>query len=194
MLFSVCALSVLVTLSCFYADCWAIVSCSIFGASMLCVYTASSIYHAVQVPKAKSALKKLDHIAIYYLIAGSYTPFMLVPMRSALGWWIFGIIWSLAIVGTFLKIFTKPSGTKFWSIGLYMAMGWLIVFVSGKLFATLTPTAIAFLVLGGLFYSGGVIFYIKKNWMYSHAIWHTFVLLGTVMHFFAILFSCVVII
>ncbi len=194
MLFSVCALSVLITLSCFYADCWAIVSCAIFGASMLGAYTASSVYHAVQTPKVKAFLKKLDHIAIYYLIAGSYTPFMLVPMRSALGWWIFGIIWALAIVGTFLKIFSKPSGTKFWSIGLYLAMGWLIVFVSGKLFTTLTSTAITFLVLGGLFYSAGVLFYVKKNWAYSHAIWHGFVLLGTIMHFFAILFSCVVVI
>ncbi len=194
MLFSVCALSVLITLSCFYADCWSIVSCAIFGASMLIVYTASSVYHAVQVPHIKSVLKKLDHIAIYYLIAGSYTPFLLVPMRSELGWWIFGIIWTLAFIGTLLKIFTTTSGTKFWSVGLYLAMGWLIVFVSGRLFSALTPTSITFLVLGGLFYSSGVIFYVKKNWLYSHAIWHSFVLLGTIMHFFAILFSCVVVV
>ena len=192
MIFSVCALCVLVILSCFYADSWSIVSCSIFGASMFGVYTASALYHAVQSPKAKSILKKLDHIAIYYLIAGSYTPFMLVAMRSSLSWWIFGIIWGLALVGTLLKIFSKPSGTKIWSIGLYLIMGWLVVVVSGKLFTTISATSITFLVLGGLFYSGGVIFYIKKNWMYSHAIWHIFVLLGTIMHFFAILFSCVV--
>ncbi len=192
MLFSVSALCILVILSCFYADCWAIVSSSIFGASMLAVYTASSVYHAVQNPKAKIILKKFDHIAIYYLIAGSYTPFLLVPMRSALAWWIFGIIWALAVIGTLLKIFTSPSGTKWWSIGLYLLMGWLVIFVSGKLFASISATAITFLALGGIFYTVGVLFYVKKNWMYSHAIWHSFVLLGTIMHFFSILFACVV--
>ena len=192
MLFSVSAISILVTLSCFYADCWSIVSCSIFGASMFCVYTASVLYHAVKSPKTKAILKKLDHIAIYYLIAGSYTPFMLVPMRSTLSWIIFSIIWTLAIAGTILKIYTSQSGTKFWSVGLYLLMGWLVVFVSGKLFASISTTSIIFLVLGGLFYSGGVVFYVKKQWMYSHAVWHMFVLMGTIMHFFSILFSCVV--
>jgi hemolysin III len=113
-------------------------------------------------------------------------------MRSALAWWIFGIVWALALIGTLLKIFSNPSGTKLWSIGLYLAMGWLIIFVSGKLFATISATAITFLALGGAFYTIGVLFYVKKNWMYSHAIWHGFVLLGTVMHFFSILFACVV--
>ena len=192
MLFSVCAISVLVTLSCFYADCWAIVSCAIFGGSMLCTYTASSVYHAVPISKAKAVLKKFDHISIYFLIAGSYTPFLLVPMRSPTAWWMFGIIWFLALLGTFLKLFTNPSGTKIWSIGLYLAMGWLIVFVSGKLFAAISTTSIVFLILGGVFYSAGILFYVKKNWKYSHGIWHLFVLLGTVMHFFAVLFSCVV--
>ena len=191
MMFSVCATSVLVTLSCFWGDCWSIVSCAIFGASMLLVYTASSVYHAVQNERAKQLLKKLDHIAIYYLIAGSYTPFLLVPMRSELGWWMFGIVWGLALAGTLLKIFMPPSGTKLWSVGLYLAMGWLIVFVSGKLFACIPGVSIVFLILGGLFYSVGIAFYIKKNWEFSHAIWHMFVLLGTMMHFFSVLFACV---
>ena len=194
MLFSVCALSVLVTVASFRADSWSIVSCAIFGASMLGVYTASSVYHAVPQSAVayKKLLKKLDHIAIYYLIAGSYTPFLLVPMRSALAWWIFGIIWALALIGTAMKIFANPSGTKLWSIGLYLAMGWLIIFVSPALFSAISTTAIVFLTLGGAFYSFGVIFYMKKNWKFSHAIWHVFVLLGTIMHFFAVLFSCVV--
>lgn len=158
---------------------------------MLLVYTASSVYHAVQNERAKQLLKKLDHIAIYYLIAGSYTPFLLVPMRSELGWWMFGIVWGLALAGTLLKIFMPPSGTKLWSVGLYLAMGWLIVFVSGKLFACIPGVSIVFLILGGLFYSVGIVFYIKKNWEFSHAIWHMFVLLGTMMHFFSVLFACV---
>lgn len=193
--FSIAALSVMVTLAAVNSDAWSIVSCSIFGASMLMVYTASSAYHAIPYEKLKPILKKFDHIAIYYLIAGSYTPFMLVPMRSATettAWVVFGIVWGLAILGTILKIFAGGSGTKFWSISLYLAMGWLIIFVSGKLFSVLPTSGIVFLILGGLFYTGGVVFYIKKQWKFSHAVWHIFVLLGTVMHFFAVLFSCVV--
>jgi len=190
--FSIAALAVMITLASVYADSWAIVSCSIFGASMLLVYTASSAYHAIPYQKAKPLLKKFDHIAIYYLIAGSYTPFLLVSMRSATAWIVFGIIWGLAILGTVLKICAGGSGTKFWSIGLYLAMGWLIIFVSGKLFSVLPTSGIVFLILGGLFYTGGVLFYMKKNWKYSHAVWHVFVLLGTIMHFFAVLFSCVI--
>ena len=140
--FSIAALSVMVTLAAVNSDAWSIVSCSIFGASMLMVYTASSAYHAIPYEKLKPILKKFDHIAIYYLIAGSYTPFMLVPMRSATettAWVVFGIVWGLAILGTILKIFAGGPGTKFWSISLYLAMGWLIIFVSGKLFSVLLP-------------------------------------------------------
>ncbi len=193
-LFSVAALAVLVTLAAVYADTWSIVSCAIFGVSMMAVYTASSFYHAVPFERAKKILKKFDHIAIYYLIAGTYTPFLLVSLRMpspATAWIVFGIIWTLAILGTALKLFTSASGTKWWSIGLYLMMGWLVVFISGKLFSIVPATGIVFLCLGGLFYTGGVLFYMKKSWMYSHAIWHIFVLLGTIMHFFSVLFSCV---
>jgi len=194
--FSIAASSILITLASVYANVWAVVSCSIFGASMMLLYTASSVYHAIPHAKerAKSVLKKFDHIAIYYLIAGSYTPFLLVSLRAetaATAWTIFGIVWGLAIVGTLLKIFTSGSGTKLWSIGLYLAMGWMVVLVSGKLFSVLPASGIVFLVLGGAFYTAGVFFYVKKNWAFSHAIWHVFVLLGTAMHFFAVLFSCV---
>ena len=113
-------------------------------------------------------------------------------MRSAVAWTIFGIIWTLAILGTFLKIYAGGSGTKWWSVGLYLAMGWLIIFVSGRLFSLLPTTAIVFLILGGLFYTGGVFFYLRKTKKYSHAVWHVFVLLGSFMHFFAVLFSCVI--
>ena len=160
---------------------------------MVLLYTASSVYHAVpsRMERAKKILKKFDHIAIYYLIAGSYTPFLLVTMRSTTAWVIFGIVWALAIIGTFLKLFLGNSGTKFWSIALYLAMGWLVVSVSGKLFTALSVTGIVFLILGGLFYTAGVLFYVRKTKRYSHAVWHIFVLLGTIMHFFSILFSCI---
>ena len=184
-------LAVLVTLSSIYGNAWGIVSTSVFGASLVLTYTASTVYHAARSEGAKKILKKFDHIAIYYLIAGSYTPFLLVAMRSPVAWTIFGIIWTLAILGTFLKIYAGGPGTKWWSVGLYLAMGWLIVIVSGKLFAVLPPAAIAFLVLGGLFYTGGVFFYLRKGRRFSHAVWHVFVLMGSFMHFFAVLFSCV---
>lgn len=190
---SVAMLSVMVTLASVYGNAWGIVSSAIFGASLVLMYTASTIYHAARNADTKKILKKFDHIAIYYLIAGSYTPFLLVAMRSAVAWTIFGIIWTLAILGTFLKIFAGGSGTKWWSVGLYLAMGWLIVFVSGKLFEVLPTSALVFLILGGLFYTGGVFFYLRKTKKFSHAVWHIFVLLGSFMHFFAVLFSCVIV-
>ena len=191
-LFSVAMLAVLVTLSSIYGDAWAIVSSAIFGASLILMYSASTVYHAIPFERAKKILKKFDHIAIFYLIAGSYTPFLLVAMRSTTAWVVFGIVWGLTLVGTLLKIFLGGSGTKWWSVGLYLLMGWLVVFVSGKLFSVLPNVSIVFLILGGLFYTGGVFFYLRKTKKYFHAVWHIFVLLGSMMHFFSILFSCVI--
>ena len=113
----VVSLTLLVTLSAVYANVWAVVSTAVFGASIILLYTASTVYHAIPNPTIKARLKKLDHISIYYLIAGSYTPFVLVSMRGAIGWTIFGIIWGLAILGTILKLCLKnTSGTKVWSV------------------------------------------------------------------------------
>lgn len=191
--FSVAAAVILITLAAVYADSWSIVSCSIFGASLILTYTVSTLYHFMPYVygKSKSVLKKLDHIAIYYLIAGTYTPFLLVSMRSATAWVLFGIIWFLTLLGTLLKIFTETMGTKLWSISLYLTMGWLIISASGKLFASLPVSGIVFLAIGGGMYTGGVLFYMKKHWKFSHTIWHLFVLAGSIMHFFSILFSCV---
>ena len=188
---SIAILSVLVTLSAVYGNVYSIVSCAIFGFSMLLMYSASTLYHAIPYPQAKKILKKFDHIAIYYLIAGTYTPFLLVVMRNTFGWTLFAIIWGLAIIGTILKIFLPSNGKKLWSIGLYLLMGWLVIIASRTLFALMPKLAIVFLILGGAFYTTGIIFYIWKSKKYTHAIWHGFVLLGTIMHFFAILFSCV---
>lgn len=191
--FSIAALVLLVTLSSIRSDVWAIVSTAIFGTSMIVLYTASTLYHAFPNPEIKKKLKKFDHISIYYLIAGSYTPFLLVSMRGIAGWTIFGIIWGLALLGTILKLFTQGSGTKIWSISLYLIMGWMIIFASKILFARLPVTGLVFLVLGGLFYTLGIFFYVWKSRQYTHAVWHFFVLSGTVMHFFAVLYSCVLI-
>ena len=188
---SITGLVLLIIFSALYADVWAIVSTAIFGSSMILLYTASTLYHAFQGEKIKRVLKKFDHISIYYLIAGSYTPFMLVNLRGPIGWTVFGIIWGLAILGTILKLTSSGSGTKLWSLGLYLAMGWLVVFTLKPLIAALPTVGLIFLVLGGLFYTFGIVFYVQKSKKYTHAVWHFFVLAGTIMHFFAILYSCV---
>lgn len=188
---SIAITSVLVTLSAVYGNVWSIVSTAIFGASMMLMYMASTLYHAIPFPHAKTILKKFDHIAIYYLIAGTYTPFLLVLMRGILGWVLFAVIWSLALLGTVLKIVSSGSGTKIWSVSLYLGMGWLVLIASKTLFAVMSKLALVFLVLGGIFYTIGIIFYLWKSKKYTHAIWHGFVLVGTIMHFMAILFSCV---
>lgn len=188
--FGIVALSLLVCLSAIYGNVWSVVSCAIFGSSFVFLYSASTLYHAIVQEKIKKRLKKLDHIAIYYLIAGTYTPFLLVLMRGTLGWILFGIIWGLALLGTFLKLFSSGSGTKFWSLGLYLGMGWMIILASKQLLEVVSFSGVTFLVLGGGFYTLGIVFYVWKSKPYTHVLWHLFVLLGTVMHFFAILFSC----
>ena len=188
---SLAGLIVLVMLAAQNGNVWVVVSTAIFGVSMVVLYTASTLYHAIPNPEIKLKLKKFDHISIYYLIAGTYTPFMLVNMRGSVGWTVFGIIWGLALIGTVLKLCTQGSGTKAWSIGLYLLMGWLVVFASKQLAARLPDIGLTFLVLGGLFYTLGIFFYVWKSRQYTHAVWHFFVLSGTVMHFFAVLYSCV---
>ena len=188
---SLAGLIVLVTLAAQNGNVWVVVSTAIFGVSMVVLYTASTLYHAIPNPEIKLKLKKFDHISIYYLIAGTYTPFMLVNMRGSVGWTVFGIIWGLALIGTVLKLCTQGSGTKAWSIGLYLLMGWLVVFASKQLAARLPDIGLTFLVLGGLFYTLGIFFYVWKSRQYTHAVWHFFVLSGTVMRFFAVLYSCV---
>ncbi|MDD3669276.1 MAG: hemolysin III family protein [Alphaproteobacteria bacterium] len=188
---SIAALAILVAFSAVEGNAWAVVSTAIFGASMILLYSASTIYHAIPNPEIKKKLKKLDHISIYYLIAGTYTPFLLVNLRGAVGWTIFGVVWGLALIGTFLKLYAGGSGTKAWSIGLYLLMGWMIVFASRTLAANLSDLAMAFLILGGLSYTLGIAFYVWKSRKYTHAIWHGFVLIGTIMMFFAVLFGAV---
>ncbi len=188
---SIAALVLLVVLSSIDGNVWAIVSTAIFGTSMIVLYSASTIYHAIPNQEWKKKLKKFDHISIYYLIAGSYTPFLLVNMRGTIGWILFGIVWGLALIGTCLKLLSTGSGTKAWSIGLYVLMGWMIVFASKELVSKIPTIGLIFLILGGAFYTLGIIFYVWKSRQYTHTIWHIFVLIGTIMHFFAVLYSCV---
>lgn len=187
----IAALAVLTAFASITGNPWKIVSGAIFASSMIILYSTSTVYHALTNPRAKNILKKFDHIAIYYLIAGIYTPFLLVNLRCTVGWTIFGIIWGLTILGTVLKLVIPANGTKLWSILLYLIMGWLIVFASKALLLNLNKTGLIFLILGGLFYTLGIPFYMWKSKRFTHAVWHAFVLCGTIMHFFAILFGCI---
>lgn len=190
-LFSITCLTLLVTLSSVYGNMWSVVSSCVFGFSMMMMYTASTVYHAAVPSEAKKVLKKIDHIAIYFLIAGTYTPILLVLMRNPVGWTMLAAVWGLALIGTVLKLSLTDIDGRFWSVALYLAMGWLIVGAFGHVLKVLPFEALLFLFLGGIFYTAGVFFYVRKNKPYAHVVWHCFVLLGSVMHFFAILFSCV---
>ncbi len=167
-----------------------IVSFTIFGATLILLYTASTLYHSfyinVDSPKAKYIFKLLDHSAIYLLIAGTYTPFVLGPLRGPWGWSLFGVVWSLAIIGIILNVFFVGRYPVLFT-SVYLAMGWIIV-VSGKTFILKTPkSALILLFAGGLAYSLGVIFYAFQKLRYNHLIWHFFVLAGSVLQYFAVL-------
>lgn len=184
--FALTALAQLVVAAGLYGNGWHIVSFSIFGASLLILYTASTVYHSVTNVKAKRILQRLDHVAIYLLIAGTYTPFTLVAVRGALGWTIFGIIWGMALMGILLEIFRRKR-TDWLETLCFLIMGWLAIIAIKSLFEVLSIGGICWLVAGGLAYSLGTIFYLAEKLPYNHAIWHIFVLLGSICHFTTVL-------
>lgn len=169
-------------------DVWKIVSFSVFGASLILLYMASALYHGARNPGLRNAFKTLDHCAIFLLIAGTYTPFLLVNMRGGTGWTLFAIIWSLAIIGVVLKIIFK-NRFKLARVGIYIAMGWLIIFASSDLVANLNQTALYLMIAGGIIYTTGVAFYLADRIPYMHAVWHLFVIGGSACHFSAIYFG-----
>lgn len=187
---SIAGLVILVVFAALYGDAWKVVASSIYGASMIVLYTASTLYHSFSKTKAAKKLNMFDHISIYYLIAGSYTPFMLVNLRGAWGWSIFGVIWACAITGTILKIIYGNNFRKISTI-IYLAMGWMILIAIYPFVKNVELGGVIYLALGGLAYSFGVIFYKWKSLPFNHAIWHLFVLAGTILQFFAVLFYVV---
>ncbi len=164
-----------------------IVSFTIFGASMILLYSASTLYHYSQTPNLRRKLNILDHASIYVLIAGTYTPFTLVTLKGALGWTIFGITWGIALVGVFLKLFYTGKYDKISTIA-YVAMGWIIIFAVKPLIENLPLNGLYWLLAGGVFYTIGAILYSIKKIKFNHAIFHIFVLLGSFSHFMAIYF------
>ena len=168
---------------------WKVTCASIFGASVILLYAISSAYHAVQYPPAKRVLKVLDHMAIFFLIAGSYTPFCLVSLRPTnpvLAWSVFGVEWGMVIVGIMFKIRTTGR-FRYLSTAAYVVMGWVAVAALVPLMRALQGGGTMWLVLGGVLYTLGCVFYLLKSLPYSHMVWHLFVLAGTICHFFCIL-------
>jgi len=187
MLLSIAGLVIMVGFSSQNGDAWHVVSSSIYGSSLILLYGASALYHGIPHPNAKALLQRIDHAAIYLLIAGTYTPFLLVSLRDSMGWLLFGIIWTLALSGVVLEFINWKPFKKI-SLALYLGMGWIIIFAINPMLDQVETGGLVLLLLGGLFYSFGVIFYVWDKLTFNHAIWHVFVLAGSVSHFFSILF------
>lgn len=165
---------------------WHIVSFSIFGASLIFLYLSSTLYHSLTDKPISPILQRLDHAAIYVLIAGTYTPFLLTELRSPMAWVIFGVLWGLTLIGMVLK-FGLTSKFQNPSVVLYVVMGWLIVLIGGRVLRTFDLSTLLLVLLGGVLYTAGIVFYRWRTLAYSHAIWHVFVLAGSVLHFFGVL-------
>ena len=187
-LLSVAGLVFLITSAAVHGDAWQVVSFSIYGASLILLYAASTLYHAVRSQRIKRLFEIVDQSAIYLLIAGTYTPFTLVAIRSALGWSLFGVIWGLALAGLAVTWWFPAEKLRLFSSLSYLVMGWLIVIGAGPLMKKLPAAGIFWLTAGGVLYSVGVpIFFLKKK-RFAHTVWHLFVLGGSICHYVAVFF------
>ncbi|MHB1246583.1 MAG: PAQR family membrane homeostasis protein TrhA [Sulfuriferula sp.] len=178
---------ILIVLAAQQGNPWKIVSFSVYGTMLLSLYLFSTLYHSLR-GRAKNVFRKLDHYAIYLLIAGTYTPFTLVTLRGAWGWSLFGVIWGMALLG--IVVDSLPWGKRrILPVVIYLAMGWLVLIARGPLLNALPAGGFAWLLAGGVFYTVGIVFYALERWIkHGHGIWHLFVLAGSACHYFAILF------
>ncbi len=184
---SVAGLAVLLVLAVKRGTAWHIVSCAVYGATLVLLYAASTLYHSVRSPRVKRICRVIDHSAIYLLIAGTYTPFTLVVLRGPWGWSLFGIVWGLALLGILWKIWFVDHFVVV-STTIYLLMGWLAVIAIKPLLTHVPPGGLALILAGGLAYSAGVAFFGWQRLRYHHAVWHVFVLAGSACHYFAVLF------
>ena len=178
--------AVLVTLVALFGDGWQLAGAIVFGVALLLLYSASTLYHAISHPVAKGRLKVFDHCAIYLLIAGTYTPFTLVGLRGPTGWWLFGAIWTLALAGVVFKLFYTGRFRRL-STFIYIAMGWLVVVAAKPMFHALDAATLGWLLAGGIAYTAGTVFYLRPHARWSHAIWHLFVIVGSLCHYVAVM-------
>ena len=188
LLLSIAGLAVMAASTAVHGDVWQVVSFSLYGASLVALFTASLLFHAVQELRVKRFFEIMDQSAIYLLIAGTYMPFTLVTLRGVLGWSLFGVIWGLALVGILVTWLVPAEKLRLFSSLSYLAMGWLIVLGAKPLLKHLPPAGILWLVAGGLFYSVGLPLFFFKQKPYAHTVWHLFVLAGAICHYIVIQF------
>lgn len=186
-LLSIAALVVLIVFSALYGNVWHVVSFTLYGTSMVLLYTSSTLVHSFPEGKAKDVFEVFDHGSIYLFIAGTYTPYLLTTIRSPLGWSLFGVIWGIAIAGVVFKCFFVKK-FLFLSTLVYVLLGWMIVFAWKALQHNLSYEGLFWLVIGGICYTVGSLFYVWRGFHFHHAIWHVFVLAGSVCHFVSIMF------
>lgn len=187
-LLSIVALIILIIAAGQHGDIWHLVSFSIYGSTLVLLYLSSTLYHSFSNPKIKNLFARFDHVSIFLLIAGTYTPILLTSMRGTWGWTLFVIIWALALAGAIIRSIYLHRFRKL-MVAVYLLMGWMFVLAGKQIYLSLPSVSLTFLVLGGIAYSVGVIFYMWRSLPYAHGIWHLFVLAGSVLHFFAIYFS-----
>jgi hemolysin III len=185
-LLAISALVLLVVFSALQGSAWHVSSFAIFGSTMVVLYVMSTLYHSLTHIRAKKLFRKFDHMSIFLLIAGTYTPFCLTSLRGWLGWTIFGIVWICAIGGIVVKAFHTGKGELISTV-LYIVMGWIIIFFIRPVYETMSVEGFSFLLVGGAFYTLGAFFFIREKIPYNHSIWHLFVLGGSTFHFFAVL-------
>jgi hemolysin III len=184
---SIAAMSILIYIASQNRDTWRIVSFSIYGSTLFVLYLASTLYHAFTHEKTKRFFRLMDHSSIFLLIAGTYTPPMLIAMRGSWGWSLFCLIWAMAVGGIIFELLYIGK-YKFITVGFYMVMGWLVIIAIKPMIEMLPDGMMKWIILGGVFYTFGVVFYVWKKMPYNHAVWHLFVLAGSAMHFFGMLF------
>ncbi|MEM7432152.1 MAG: hemolysin III family protein [Pseudomonadota bacterium] len=182
---SIIGLSWMLYISIGAADPWRISASIVYGSTLIALFLASTIYHSMFASKHREIYKLIDHCAIYLLIAGTYTPFLLVAMRNGTGWWLFGTIWALATAGIVGKLWLRHRFPKL-SLMSYLVMGWLVVLAAPQLAAAIGPNGMAWLIAGGVSYSVGAVFYAIERMPFNHAVWHVFVLVGGICHFFSV--------
>jgi len=187
---SVAGCAVLVTLAALRGNAWHIVACSIYGGTLVCLYGASTVYHSVRSRRLKRILRIVDHSTIYLLIAGTYTPFTLVLLKGGWGWTLFGLVWGLSLAGILLKVWFVDR-LPVVSTMVYVALGWLVIIAIKPVVALVPVAAILWLLAGGLLYTAGVGFFAWQKLPYHHAIWHLFVMGGSVCHYLAVLYYVV---
>lgn len=185
-IFSIAALVILIVASVMHGTAWHVVSFTLFGSSMVLLYLSSTLVHGFPAGRVKDFFEIMDHSAIYFFIAGTYTPFLFLAIKGTLGWTLFGIVWGLAIAGTVFKAFFVKRFLHT-STFLYVVMGWLMVLGWKPLLENVSAHGLVLLAIGGILYTVGAVFYVWRGFTYHHAVWHVFVLAASILHFFAVM-------